>query len=410
VRDGATLTDDDARRRRVALAMLSLAAFASTSAFRVCDPMLPQLAEDFATTTGKVASVITIFSIAYGAMQLVYGQLGDHYGKFRVVALATLACAAGGIACATATSLEWLLAARLLAGATGAAIVPLSMAWIGDNVPYERRQETIARFLVGSITGMSAGSLLGGAFTDTIGWRGAFVALAVIYLVVGVLLLREHRRQRSVAAAAPERPGPATQLRFWSQTRIVLATPWARVVLVTVMLEGLLFFGALSFVPVFLHVRHGVSLLAAGTVASVFGLGGLAYVVLAPRLLRRLGESGLAKAGGVVLCAGFLALRFAPGIYWTLPAMFALGLAFFMLHNTLQTNATQMVPAARGTAVSTFASALFLGQSIGVALAAWVVDAAGTPSVFIAAAIGLPLVAFAFVGKLRRRPLPSEAG
>ena len=247
-------------------------------------------------------------------------------------------------------------------------------------------------------------------FTDTIGWRGAFVALAVVYLVVGTLLLREHRRQRVAAAAASAPSVATTELRFWRQTRVVLATPWARVVLVTVLLEGMLFFGALSFVPVFLHTQHGVSLLVAGVVAGVFGVGGLAYVALAPRLLRRLGESGLARAAGVLLCAAFLALRFAPSVYWALPAMFALGLGFFMLHNTLQTNATQMVPAARGTAVSTFASALFFGQSIGVALAAWVVDAAGAPSVFIAAAIGLPLVAFGFVGKLRRRPVPTEAG
>ena len=176
------------------------------------------------------------------------------------------------------------------------------------------------------------------------------------------------------------------------------------------MLEGMLFFGALSFVPVFLHTQHGVSLLVAGVVAGVFGVGGLAYVALAPRLLRRLGESGLARAAGVVLCAAFLALRFAPSVYWALPAMFALGLGFFMLHNTLQTNATQMVPAARGTAVATFASALFFGQAIGVALAAWVVDAAGAPAVFVAAAIGLPLVALGFVGKLRHRPVSAEAG
>jgi len=404
------LTDPAARRQRVALVSLSLAAFASTSAFRICDPMLPQLAETFATTTGRAASAITIFSITYGAMQLVYGPLGDHYGKFRVVAFATLACAVGSIACATALSLHWLLAARVLAGATGAAIVPLSMAWIGDSVPYERRQETIARFLVGSITGMAAGSVLGGVFTDTIGWRGAFVALAVVYLTVGTLLLREHRRQRVAAAEASAPSVVTTELRFWRQTRVVLATPWARVVLVTVLLEGMLFFGALSFVPVFLHAQHGVSLLVAGVVAGVFGVGGLAYVALAPRLLRRLGESGLARGAGVLLCAAFLALRFAPSVYWALPAMFALGLGFFMLHNTLQTNATQMVPAARGTAVSTFASALFFGQSIGVALAAWVVDAVGAPSVFIAAAIGLPLVAFGFVAKLRRRPVPTGAG
>ena len=58
-----------------------------------------------------------------------------------------------------------------LSGAAGAGIVPLSMAWIGDTVPYERRQATLARFLTGTILGMSAGQLAGGLFADTVGWR-----------------------------------------------------------------------------------------------------------------------------------------------------------------------------------------------------------------------------------------------
>ena len=59
--------------------------------------------------------------------------------------------------------------------------------------------------------------------------------------------------------------------------------------------------------------------------------------------------------------------------WWIAPvAVAALGLGYYMLHNTLQTNATQMLPEARGTAVA-FSSALFLGQTAGVALAAPIV-------------------------------------
>ena len=49
-------------------------------------------------------------------------------------------------------------------------------------------------------------------------------------------------------------------------------------------------------------------------------------------------------------------------------AITAIGLGFYMLHNTLQTNATQMTPEARGTAVAIFSSALYLGQTLGVAV------------------------------------------
>ncbi len=69
-----------------------------------------------------------------------------------------------------------------------------------------------------------------------------------------------------------------------------------------------------------------------------------------------------------------------------------------MLHNTLQTNATQMMPEARGTAVAGFSSALFLGQSAGVALAAPVVDRAGAVPVFVLAALLWPVLALWVTG------------
>ncbi len=74
-----------------------------------------------------------------------------------------------------------------------------------------------------------------------------------------------------------------------------------------------------------------------------------------------------------------------------------------MLHNTLQTNATQMLPEARGTAVAGFSSALFLGQSAGVALAAPIVDRAGAPFVFVVAAVLWPILALWIVRRLERR-------
>jgi MFS transporter, YNFM family, putative membrane transport protein len=57
-----------------------------------------------------------------------------------------------------------------------------------------------------------------------------------------------------------------------------------------------------------------------------------------------------------------------PWLWLAVPAIACIGLGFYMLHNTLQVNATQMAPEARGLAVSLFAFFLFTGQSLGVAL------------------------------------------
>ena len=60
-----------------AIAALSLAAGVSGMALRVADPMLPRLAQDFGTSLGQVAQVVTAFAVAYGLAQLVFGPLGD---------------------------------------------------------------------------------------------------------------------------------------------------------------------------------------------------------------------------------------------------------------------------------------------------------------------------------------------
>ena len=83
------------------------------------------------------------------------------------------------------------------------------------------------------------------------------------------------------------------------------------------------------------------------------------------------------------------------------PAIALIGLGFYMLHNTLQTNATQMAPERRGTAVSQFAASLFVGQSAGVASAGWVAEHFDTDVVLVSGALGVLAVGLAFA-RLRR--------
>ena len=138
---------------------LALASLASALSLRVTDAQLPRLAEELGVTLGNAAYVVTTFSIAYGISQLFFGPLSDRHGKYLAVGWACVACAVTASVCAVApvTRPCWQ---RLLAGATAGAIIPLSMAWLGDVVPYEQRQPVLARFLAGKILGLSSGMLL----------------------------------------------------------------------------------------------------------------------------------------------------------------------------------------------------------------------------------------------------------
>ena len=110
-----------------------------------------------------------------------------------------------------ANSLAALGAARLVAGATAAAIVPLALAFIGDHVPYEQRQTVLGRFLTGTILGIIAGQVAGGVLGDLVGWRGVFFLLGGVFLLVGMPARGRAALGPRAAAAAErgDRPGGA---------------------------------------------------------------------------------------------------------------------------------------------------------------------------------------------------------
>jgi MFS transporter, YNFM family, putative membrane transport protein len=74
-----------------------------------------------------------------------------------------------------------------------------------------------------------------------------------------------------------------------------------------------------------------------------------------------------------------------------------------MFHNTLQTKATQMTPEARGTAVAIFSSALYFGQTAGVAAGALVIDRLGAMPLFLGTAVAFPALALWFAHEVQRR-------
>ena len=187
-----------------AIAVLALASFASAANLRVCDPLLPQMAGELGVTIGGAAMVVMAFALAYGVFQILVGPLGDARGKLALVVLGSLWAGAATVLSAAMPSLGPLVLVRFLAGAGAAAVIPVAIAWIGDVIPYERRQPVLARFLSGQILGIVFGQAAGGLLGELIGWRATLAVLGLVHLLAGLLLLGEMRRLESGAPT----PGP----------------------------------------------------------------------------------------------------------------------------------------------------------------------------------------------------------
>jgi predicted MFS family arabinose efflux permease len=380
------------------LVFLAAANFASAASLRACDPILPEIARAFSTTPGDAAKVITFFGASYAVTQFVYGFVGDRYGHLKIVAITTFLSGVSSLLCAIAGSLDLLVLARIAVGLTAAAIIPLSMAWLGDVVPYERRQGVLAFFLSGQISGIVLGQAFAGIIAEHFGWRMVFVSIAALFATAGVALFFELCRRRGMAAATP-----ATVASPFARLATMLRRPWVAIVLAGAFFEGMVFFGAYTFVGSYLWARFDLSFDLIGLIVAGFGIGGLIYAATASRLVPRLGETGLVSWGGVLVAISFVAIIVAPSAVIAIPATILAGFSYYMIHNTLQTHATQMAPDARGLAVATFASCLFLGQAVGVAVAAPVFDNTGAIPIFLAAGLLLFLFGLLFRSLLLRR-------
>jgi len=347
---------------REVIFLLALGSANSGVALRVVEPMLPRLAEDFGQTISATAMIISAYAFAYGGAQLLYGPIGDRFGKLRVATLTLAGAALGCFGCALAPNLFALGAMRLVTASFASTPVILGMAYIGDSVRPEDRQPVIARFIIGTISGQALGPAIGGAVTDLAGWRGAFALIGIIFAIVSAILFFRTRSQWKDEKRSESLRNPLTvnlQLLQSGRVRRVVGVGF---------IETLIFFGAFSFLGAYLKIYFDLSLTVIGVLLAGFGFGGICYGLMVRRLLTRLGQRGLVLVGGITCCICYLVAMLAPVWQVFIACTVGLGLGFYMLHNTVQVKATEMAPQSRGSALALYSSGWALGQAAGVAI------------------------------------------
>lgn len=353
------------------------AAFVVSLDSRVITPVLPAIAEEFDTSTGAAGLVVTAYLLPYGLLQLVYGPLADRIGRVPVVAFAFGGFALGSVLSAAAPSLEALVGFRLLTGVTAAAVFPLTLTFIGDTVEYGRRQHAIGYLIIASSLGQVFSSAAGGLLAQVISWRAIFAIDGVIAVVITALLFRQPlARQRGTGGGRSSRAAFGIVLRDRRHILFYLL----------IFVEGSYTIGAFAFLGAMLRDRDGYSYAAIGLMVGVFGVSSIVGGRLLGRFVRRLGERKMIALGGAGVTATWLLAAVEPAIPFFLVGMLIGGLAYIMLHTTLQTRATEIAPAARATGISLFAFALFLGSSLGALVAALVIDAYGYTALMLGVA------------------------
>src|SRR3977135_1843514 len=137
-------------------------------------PVLIPIALEFRAPGAAVAIAAPAYYLVYGVAQPFWGFASDRVGRIRVVRIGLFAAAAACALTALAPNLAFLVAARGLARASGRAILPAALVYIGDVIPFQRRHAVIADVLSAVAIGTAAGSLGAGLFTHFLSWRLIF--------------------------------------------------------------------------------------------------------------------------------------------------------------------------------------------------------------------------------------------
>ncbi|MET9345836.1 MFS transporter [Streptomyces termitum] len=196
-------------RARLVLLVLCAAQFMVSLDFSVLNVALPALGADLGLGPSALPWAVTAFALPAGGFLLLFGRVGDLYGRKRLFLTGLAVFGAASLLAALAWNPASLLAGRALQGLGAAAIVPTGMSLLTTTFP-EGPQRDRALGISGTLLslGFTVGMVLGGVMTDTLGWRstmGLLALFAALVLPFAPRLLTESR-PRTEGAPAPERP------------------------------------------------------------------------------------------------------------------------------------------------------------------------------------------------------------
>jgi predicted MFS family arabinose efflux permease len=341
------------------LFILSLCGLSGALATRLLDPLITTIASDFATSVGVVAILSSAFALPFGLSQPFLGPTGDAFGKALVVKVAVASLALCLLASALAPDLTMLFITRVLGGIAAGGIMPVCMAMIGANFPLAVRQVAMSRYIGATLIGQIVGVSVGGMIAEWIGWRGVFGCAAVLTAIAAgaaMMMLPKPNRQR----AAPPSLAEAVE-----RYRMVLRNPRSFVCFSIVFLEGLAIYGIMPYIGELLRLRGAGGLREAGLVIGGLGIGGLLYAFALPLILRFAKRPAMMVAGGSIAAVALATVGLDVSWVTQMASMVVLGFGFFLLHNSVQTEVTELAPSARASAFSLHAFSFFMGQAIG---------------------------------------------
>lgn len=379
------------------LAIIFFTVFLYLVGFGILIPIIPILSRDFGATAFETGLLMSVYSFMQFIFAPMWGGLSDRIGRRPILLFCLLGEAFSYVLFAWARDLQWLFAARILAGFFGASISTAS-AYISDITPRHERSKGMAligaAFGLGFVVGPALGGLLalwGQHISSTPHFETSFVALWVSVLCVANFSFGLKFLKESLPA---ENRTPSEKRHRFQLLKRYLTTPTIGTMLMVYFMSSLAMSGMEATLILFMGEKFGWQLkqvsfgFAYIGVITVFSQG-----FLVRRLLPKLGEKIILKTGLTLFCIGLGGIAFAPSIAWMGVTM------TFLAFGTSFTNPSTMGSISllskseeQGVTMGVAQSLASLGRILGPALGGLLYEKVTLQSPFLASS-GLALLA-----------------
>ncbi len=157
----------------IAIAVMS-STFMEVLDTTVVNVSLPHIAGSLSASTDEATWTLTSYLVANAIILPMTGWLAGRFGRKRLLLLAVTGFTAASFACGLAPSLGSLIIFRIIQGACGGGLQPLSQAILLESFPPQKRGQAMAFWALGIVVAPMLGPVLGGWLTDNYSWRWVF--------------------------------------------------------------------------------------------------------------------------------------------------------------------------------------------------------------------------------------------
>jgi DHA2 family methylenomycin A resistance protein-like MFS transporter len=413
----------------------------------VVNVALEALRQEFSTDIAGLQWVVNAYTLAFAALLLTSGALGDRIGARRMFLWGFALFTLSSLLCGLATSLELLIAACLVQGVGAALLVPNSLSMLQKAFQHiEARNRAVGWWGAVGALSLAAGPVLGGILVTHLGWRSIFLVNLPIGIIGIFLTLRRVARDGTGHQRSLDWPGQASAAlalaaltaslieagtRGWGNAWVqaglltfVLAlgcflwieshtkapmlplalfrVPMFTVSSVSGVVVNFAYYGLVFVLSLFFQIQQHLSPQEAGFAFLPMTIVLIGANIVAGRLITRLGARRLMVLGLSLASVGYLLMLLASfdGRYALLIVPMLMAGSGIALTIPTMTNATlSSVDASRaGIASGVLNSARQVGGMLGVAVFGYLVRDTATQAFMggMYAAMGLAVMALAF--------------